>query len=244
VGDVRARIFIGYDPRERVAFDVAAATMRAGLSPGIRVEALMLSELRERGLYTRPTEVRDGRLWDVISGAPMSTEFAISRFLVPHLAKAGGGLAMFADCDVMVRKGYDLAALFAQLDPAFAIHVVKHEHRPSAAEKMDGQLQTTYARKNWSSVMVFNLDHPATATLTPEVVNTLPGRDLHRLCWLDDSEIGELPVAFNWLAGHSPADVDPIIVHFTDGIPTMRGYENAPYADEWRAARDSRRGFV
>jgi hypothetical protein len=26
---------------------------------------------------------------------------------------------------------------------------------------MDGQAQTRYARKNWSSVMVFNCDHPA-----------------------------------------------------------------------------------
>jgi hypothetical protein len=29
--------------------------------------------------------------------------------------------------------------------------------------------------------------------------------------------------------------MDPKVVHMTRGIPTMAGYENIPYADEWRA---------
>jgi hypothetical protein len=101
---------------------------------------------------------------------------------------------------------------------------------------MDGQKQTQYPRKNQSSVMLINCDHPANKALTIEAINTLPGRDLHRFAWLDDAEIGELPVECNYLVGVSklPDGVLPKIVHFTRGLPDMAGYENQDYAEEWR----------
>jgi hypothetical protein len=111
---------------------------------------------------------------------------------------------------------------------------VKHDHQPQSGMKMDGQIQTSYARKNWSSVCAFNCDHPANKALTFNLVNSVPGRDLHRFCWLKDGEIGELPAEWNWLVGHSDPAVDPALVHFTDGIPTMPGYEDCAFADEWR----------
>ncbi|MFT5438413.1 MAG: hypothetical protein ACI9MJ_000272 [Alphaproteobacteria bacterium] len=46
----------------------------------------------------------------------------------------------------------------------------------------------------------------------------------------------------NWLEGWSSPDIDPKIVHMTRGIPTMAGFENIPYADEWRAYLTPRRG--
>jgi hypothetical protein len=54
----------------------------------------VLDELRDADLYRRPTSTRDGRMFDDISGFPMATEFAISRFLVPHIAE-GNGWALF-----------------------------------------------------------------------------------------------------------------------------------------------------
>jgi lipopolysaccharide biosynthesis glycosyltransferase len=161
----------------------------------------------------------------------MATEFACSRFLVPRLAQSGW--ALFMDCDMLVRT--DLLKLFNQADPDKAVMVVKHNHQPPEGIKMDGQAQTRYARKNWSSVILWNVEHPANAALTMELVNTVPGRDLHRFCWLEDDLIGELHPKWNWLVGHSDPEVDPAIVHFTDGIPTMHGYEDCEYADEWRA---------
>lgn len=230
-------VWIGFEPREANAFAVAvtSAHRRSG---NIRkqIRGLSLAELRFEGLYRRPTEIRDGRLFDVISDHPMATEFAISRFLVPTLST---GFALFMDCDMLVRSSLDELFSIAAADPSKAVHVVKHRHDPVSAEKMDGQVQSRYARKNWSSVMVFNCDHPAHRALTVDLVNSVPGRDLHRFCWLEDDEIGELGVEWNWLAGHSPDDVEPKIVHFTDGIPTMAGYENAPFADEWRALLNS-----
>jgi hypothetical protein len=227
-------IWIGFDAREAAAFAVARETAARRTTQPIPIRGIILDEMREAGLYTRPTSRRDGRLWDDISDAPMATEFAISRFLTPHLAKEGH--ALFFDADMLVRGSVTPAFDYARAHPEFAVLCVKHDFAPPEGVKMDGQLQTLYARKNWSSVMLFNCEHPANRKLTVELINTVPGRDLHRFCWLEDHEIGELPPEWNYLVGHSRMDGEPRIVHFTDGIPMMPGYEQAAYADEWRAA--------
>ncbi len=98
---------------------------------------------------------------------------------------------------------------------------------------MDGQEQTRYQRKNWSSVMLFHCGHPANRTLSMHLVNTVPGRDLHRFCWLEDELIGSLPARWNLLVGHSAYDEQAALVHFTEGVPDMPGYEHQPYSDEW-----------
>lgn len=229
----RAAIYVGFDPREAGAFAVARESAYRYSAP-IPVHGLILKQLRDRGLYTRPTEVRDGRLYDVISEHPMATEFAISRFLVPHLAQSGW--ALFMDPDMLVRA--NLYALFLEMERHHSDHAivcVKHDHRPTETVKMDGQVQSAYSRKNWSSFCFFNVDHPANKALTVELINSVPGRDLHRFCWIeDDALIGELPVEWNWLVGHSNPDIRPSNVHFTDGIPSMPGYEDVPFAEEWR----------
>lgn len=242
--DAPMSVWLGFDPREAAAFAVTRHSIRRRCNLPIPIYGLVLDTLREQGLYWRPTERRDGRLWDVISDAPMSTEFAISRFLVPHLVRArmgrlgdspkwAAGWALFLDCDMLALS--NIERLFAQADPSKAVMVVKHDHRPSEATKMDGQVQTQYARKNWSSAMLFNVDHPANRKLTVELVNTVPGRDLHRFCWIEDDLIGELDASWNWLVGHSDPEIEPDIAHFTDGIPTMPGYDDCAYAEEWRA---------
>lgn len=223
-------IFIGFDPREADAFAVARETIRRRLNTPIPIHGIVLEDMRERGLYWRPTQSPNGKLWDEISEAPMATTFAISRFLTPHLAKEGW--ALFVDCDVMARANVD--ELFALADHRCAVMCVKHFFSPPAGVKMDGQEQTRYARKNWSSVVLWNCAHPSNAKLTVDLINTVPGRDLHRFCWLKDAEIGELSPEWNWLVGHSSTHIDPKIVHFTDGVPSFRGYENQPFADEWR----------
>ncbi|QKC67312.1 hypothetical protein EFV37_29260 [Mesorhizobium loti] len=228
---MKQSIWVGFDPREADAFAVARHSINRHLITPIPVRGVVLTDLRTGGLYTRPTSRKDGRLWDDISDAPMSTEFACSRFMVPRLAKTGW--ALFIDADMLVRR--DLLALFKSADSDKAVMVVKHDHQPTATTKMDGQAQTRYPRKNWSSVMLFNCDHPANQKLTPELVNSVPGRDLHAFCWLKDEEIGALDPKWNYLVGHSDPAIDPAIVHFTDGTPAMAGYEDCEYADEWRA---------
>lgn len=227
---MRRTIWIGWDPREAGAYAVARHSVQRRLKAPIRVRGVVLDDLIERGLYTRPTERRDGQMWDVISQAPMSTEHAIARFLTPHLAQSGW--VLFMDGDMLARA--DLGALFDTLDPNKAAYCVKHDHRPAHAVKMDGQLQTAYPRKNWSSFLLLNADHAANKALTVDLVNTAPGRDLHRFCWLADDQIGGLDPAWNYLVGHSDPTIDPKVVHFTEGTPEMPGYERQPFADEWR----------
>jgi hypothetical protein len=229
------RYFMGYDTKESEAFSVAQHSVRRESQDGwfLPFSALHLPTLREAGLYTRPTSTRDGRLWDDISGAYMSTEHANSRFLVPHLAKTGW--ALFTDCDIILRR--PIQDIMEQAIDKYAVMVVKHNYAPVQKMKMDGQLQQLYSRKNWSSVMLFNCDHPANQRLNVEMVNTLPGRDLHRFCWLKDEEIGELTQDWNWLVGHSDPGIAPAIVHFTEGLPSMPGYEDCAFANEWREVR-------
>jgi hypothetical protein len=223
-------IYVGFDPREVSAFDVAVTSIKKYITQPIPVGGLVLDDLRQRNLYWRPTERRLGKLYDVISEHEMATEFAVSRFLVPHLAE--NGWAMFMDSDMLLRS--NIARAFEKLDGGKAVYCVKHDHVPDYILKMDGQVQSQYQRKNWSSFMIFNCDHESNKVLTPEFVNRLPGRDLHRFCWLKDDEIGELPVEWNWLVGHSDERVIPKNVHFTDGGPWFDAFQNVPYADEWR----------
>lgn len=229
-------IWIGWDPREAAAFAVARASCKRRLTRPIPIKGLVLDDLKEAGLYRRPTEYRASAadkpiMWDVISDAPMSTEHANARFLVPHLA--GTGWALFMDGDMLVRG--NLARVFEDLDSSKAVYCVQHRHEPPPGIKMDGQTQTRYARKNWSSMMVINCDHEANKALTVEMVNSIPGRDLHRFCWLEDDLIGELSPKWNYLIGHTMAPVDPVICHFTDGVPDMPGYNDVAFAEEWRA---------
>lgn len=232
-------VWIGYDPREAEAFAVARESIRH-YDKYIPIRGLVLRDVQDRGLYWRPTRRRLGRLWDDISDAYMSTEFAISRFLTPHLAKDYypnlGGWALFMDCDVLVRS--NLAGLRTQLDDSKAVCCVKHDYQPVALEKMDGQEQYAYPRKNWSSVMGFNLRHPANDALTLEMVNSVPGRDLHRFCWLEDEQIGELGPECNYLVGHTSNVGHPLIAHFTEGGPWLEAFQEVEFATEWLEERD------
>lgn len=236
-------IMIGFDQREANAFAVACHSLTYHLTQRIPLYGLVLDDLKERGLYKRPMEWRKSPysaespaqpliMWDVISDHPMSTEHANARFFAPLLAKTGW--VLFTDGDFLFR--HNVARLFEDLDPKYALYCVKHDHRPDTKIKMDGQVQSKYARKNWSSCMVFNCDHPANDALTLEMLNTLPGRELHRMCWIEDDDlIGSLDPAWNWLVGYSSPEIEPKAVHFTEGVPDMVGYENVPYADEWRS---------
>jgi len=233
-------VWIGYDQREAAAFAVAMYSIRR-FDPYIPIKGMVLADLQARGLYTRPTIERmnidhQRQLIDVLSArddyaGAISTEHANARFLVPHLAKFGW--ALFIDCDVMVLENID--RLFSLADQSKALMCVQHDHRPAESTKMDGQAQTQYPRKNQSSVMLFNCDHPANRRLTLDLINTRPGRDLHAFCWLDDSEIGALPAEWNYLVGYSKSAGRPKLVHFTRGLPDMPGYERQEFADEWRA---------
>lgn len=222
------RVFIGDDPRERAATTVAAASLMRQATMPVDVTRLQLDRLAAAGLLRRPVDARDG-MYDILSQARQSTEFAISRFLVPILALQGW--ALFVDADVLfladVRELMDLA------DSRFAVQVVKHQHQPAGDLKMVDQPQARYPRKNWSSVVLWNCDHPANRRLTLDDVNHRPGRDLHAFYWLAESEIGTLPARWNWLVGEQAMPDNPAIAHFTNGGPWLPGWTGAEHDDLW-----------
>jgi lipopolysaccharide biosynthesis glycosyltransferase len=224
------KIYIGQDAREASAYDAAVSSLRHHAGD-VDVTPLNIDRLASCGLLRRVVD-RRGQLYDFQSNAPASTDFAVSRFLVPCLAQTGW--ALFVDCDVVFLT--DVRELFALADPSKAVMVVKHASLAHQAMKMDGQTQTHYHRKNWSSVMLFNCDHPANRRLSLQDVNERPGRDLHAFYWLADSEIGELPAEWNWLVGVQDKPARPRIAHFTLGGPFTPGWQGGPYDNIWMEA--------
>jgi hypothetical protein len=225
------KVYIGYDSREAEAARVAAKTLREVTRGQIEPTFLRADRLREQGLLTRPVDDR-GQRYDIVSNAPASTEFAISRFLTPILAQEGW--ALFVDCDVVFRE--DPREMLGEVSAEHAVSVVKHATGGAASgTKMDGQVQTSYARKNWSSVMLFNADHPANRRLSLRDVNERPGRDLHAFYWLHDSEIGSLAPRWNWLV-NVEGECQDGIAHFTLGGPFTPGWTGAQHDDIWLEA--------
>jgi lipopolysaccharide biosynthesis glycosyltransferase len=221
------RIYIGYDKAEHEAYRVAVKTLADYTT--IKPEPLDAERLQASGLLNRAVDHR-GQMYDFVSGAPCSTDFAASRFLVPILCQSGW--ALFTDCDVVFMA--DPAELLAIADPDNAVMVVKHSHFGHGT-KMGGMVQTHYHRKNWSSVMLFNCDHPANRRLSLRDVNERPGRDLHAFYWLHDSEIGELPEEWNWLVNVTEKPLRPKIAHMTNGGPWIDGWTPAKHDEVWLA---------
>ncbi len=227
------RVFIGYDPREHDAAMVAQRSLHKVTGGALTGEMLEANRLRERGLLTRIRDERGQQDYDLVSNHTYSTRFNVSRFLVPILCQ--GGAALFVDCDVVfVRDPREMLPAIGE--PLAAVSVVKHEHRPTRTVKMMGQAQNTYSRKNWSSVMLFNCDHPANRRLSLWDVNNRHRHELHHFYWLHGSEIDALPPAWNWLVNEQPRPENLGIAHFTNGGPFNDDWPGAPNDELWLEA--------
>lgn len=215
-----ARVFIGFDSKEVVAYHVLAQSIIEHATMPVQFSPIVLLHLDR--IFTRERN------------ALQSTEFSFSRFLVPYLS-GFEGWSLFMDCDMLMRA--DIAELWALRDENAAVMCVKHDYQPKVETKFLGQVQTKYEKKNWSSVMLFN--NARCRALTPDFVNTATGLELHQFKWLEsDSEIGELPASWNWLVNEYEHDPKAQNVHFTDGGPYFDEYRNDDYAEEWFAMRE------
>lgn len=215
------RIFIGFDPREAVAFSVLSHSIHVRASEPVSIAPLMLSQLR--GILTRERHPLQ------------STAFSFSRFLTPYLSHYTGWSA-FMDCDMLMLD--DIAKLWSLRDDGYAVMVVKHVHEPSETVKFLGEPQSKYDKKNWSSVMLFN--NAKCRALIPSYVNEASGLELHQFKWLENEGlIGALPARWNHLVGYNPPRHDAALVHYTLGGPYFDGYAHCEYAEAWRAERDA-----
>lgn len=211
-------IFIGYDPREAVAFHVCSNSIVRLVSQPVSINPLALRNL---GFYVE--KHTDG-----------SNHFIYSRFLVPHLMEYRGW-AIFMDGDMILRD--DITRLWEHRDPTKAVMVVKHDYKTKMTEKYLGAKNENYPRKNWSSVVLWNCEHPANSALTAEFVQAATGAQLHRFTWLDDNLIGELPIEWNWLPDEFGANPEAKLLHFTLGTPCFHEFATTPMADEWHRER-------
>lgn len=211
-------VFIGYDPREAVAFHVCVnSIIRHSTSP-VAIHPVALNLFKD---YTETHT--DG-----------SNHFIYTRFLVPHLMRYNGW-AIFIDGDMIVRN--DITELWSLRQIDKDVMVVKHDYKTKMPVKYLGAKNEDYPRKNWSSVILWNCGSFPNRKLTPEFVQQATGSELHRFSWIDDSRIGELPKEWNWLPDEYGPNLDAKLLHYTLGTPCFQEFANTPQGDEWHRER-------
>ena len=97
-------------------------------------------------------------------------------------------------------------------------------------------MQLQYPRKNWSTMILWNCNHPKNKALTLDTVNTETPKYLHRFEWLDDEDIGTLEHSWNWLVGwyNEKRDGQAKIIHYTEGGPWFEETRNCEYDHIWK----------
>jgi lipopolysaccharide biosynthesis glycosyltransferase len=213
------KVFVGYDTREDIAYQVCKYSLESR-NKDVKVIPLIQHTLRKQGWYTRPIDKL------------ASTEFTFTRFLIPELTNFNGW-ALFCDSDIIFLN--DVKELFDQADDKYAVMCVKHDYTPKEGTKMDGQTQTVYPRKNWSSVMLVNCSHPSNKKLNTTLINneSVTGAYLHRFSWLNDNEIGEFGYEWNYLTDWY-IDGSPKALHYTEGGPWFENYRDCPFNKLWK----------
>lgn len=214
-------IVVGYDEREAVAYHTFCESVIANTKTPVRFTPLVAHGLDGK---------RDG-----------SNAFIYSRFLVPYLF-GYKGWALFVDGDMVVNT--DVTELWDLRDEHYAIQVVKHDYKTKYPKKYLGNKNEDYPRKNWSSVILWNCEHPAHQQLTPKNIEGLTGKFLHRFEWLNENEIGSLPLYWNWLAMEYPTNQYAKLMHYTIGTPCFKDYKDCDLSEYWwRYYNDSQRGL-
>jgi lipopolysaccharide biosynthesis glycosyltransferase len=212
-------IFVGYDPREAIAFHTCVNSIIRYASQPVAIVPVALN------LFQDYEETHtDG-----------SNHFIYTRFLVPHLMSYTGW-AIFIDGDMILRD--DIVKLWNYRNQEHAdVFVVKHDYKTKMTEKYLGSKNEDYPRKNWSSVILWNCSSWPNRKLTPEFVQNSTGAYLHRFSWLDDDRIGELPKEWNWLPDEYGPNLDAKLLHYTLGTPCFHEFADTPQGNEWHMER-------
>jgi lipopolysaccharide biosynthesis glycosyltransferase len=159
-----------------------------------------------------------------------SNNFIYSRFLTPYLCNFEG-FAVYADGDMVCNA--DIAELFDLFDMSKAVQLVKHNYVTKRNVKYLDNKNINYPRKNWSSFVIFNCQHPKNKILTPDFIENKDGEYLHRFSWLSDEDIGELEITWNYLA----IEYDPLpnanLIHYTLGTPCFNEFKSTEMSDFW-----------
>jgi lipopolysaccharide biosynthesis glycosyltransferase len=145
------------------------------------------------------------------------------------------GWAIFMDGDMLVRD--DITKLWEQREEDKAAMVVKHKYETKLSTKYLGAKNENYPCKNWSSVILWNCEHPANKKLTPQLIQESTGAFLHRFSWLKENQIGQLPIEWNWLPDEYGVNAGAKLLHYTLGTPSFHEFATTPMGDEWHRER-------
>ena len=208
-------IVVGFDQKEAVAYHTFVQSVINTATIPVRFLPLNINSL---STYKEVHE--DG-----------SNNFIYSRFLVPYLLNFKGW-AIYADGDMVCLE--DIKKLWDLRDENYAVQVVKHNYKTKITKKYWGHKNEDYPRKNWSSLILWNCDHPSHKILTPKFIQEQTGAFLHRFSWIKDNEIGELKKEWNWLAMEYEEKDDINLIHYTIGTPCFKEYENTSLASYWK----------
>ena len=208
------KIVVGFDQREAIAYHTFSQSVLEKSSLPVLFLPLSMNTLKGY------KETHNDK----------SNDFVYSRFLTPYLHNFEGW-AIFADGDMVCQS--DIKELWDLRDETKALQVVMHDYKTKFNQKYLGNTNENYPRKNWSSLILWNCSHPKNQILTPNFISQQTGKFLHRFSWLNDEDIGELPVEWNWLAIEYPNNNQAKLIHFTLGTPCFLEYQDTDMATEW-----------
>tara|TARA_Y100000768_G_scaffold389009_1_gene390181 strand:+ start:20797 stop:22374 length:1578 start_codon:yes stop_codon:yes gene_type:complete len=197
----RLRIFIGFDPEETVSYHLLTQSLLEHSSKPLSIIPIVRSQI--------PQFKRQRSQFD-------SSDFSISRFLVPFLSDYEGW-SLYCDCDFIFCD--DPYEIFSLRDDQFSVMLCKHDYQPNLNLKKNSLTQYQYKAKNWSSLMLFNNER--CRALSIDYVNEASGLDLHQFKWIKENDaIGSLPLTWNHLVGEFQGEERKIqAYHFTNGTP-------------------------
>ncbi len=210
----KINIVVGFDQRESVAYHTFTQSIIEKSSLPVSFTPLAINTLKD---YQE-------------THSDKSNDFVYSRFLTPYLSDFKGW-TIFADGDMVCQA--DIKELWDLRDESKALLVVKHDYQTKAYQKYLGNINENYPRKNWSSLILWNCAHPKHKGLTPDFIANQTGKFLHRFSWLDDADIGDLPLEWNWLAIEYPENKNAKLIHYTLGTPCFKDYKNTDMSDIW-----------
>jgi lipopolysaccharide biosynthesis glycosyltransferase len=208
------KIVVGFDQREAIAYHTFSQSVLEKSSLPVLFLPLSMNTLKGY------KETHNDK----------SNDFVYSRFLTPYLHNFEGW-AIFADGDMVCQS--DIKELWDLRDETKALQVVMHDYKTKFNQKYLGNTNENYPRKNWSSLILWNCSHPKHKVLTPDFISSQTGKYLHRFSWLDDEDIGKLPIDWNWLAIEYPNNPKAKIIHYTLGTPCFKDYRNTEMAVTW-----------
>jgi hypothetical protein len=210
-------IYVGYDSTHNGLEKVCIESINDSIERGLN-----------RGHFMNPTKFKpEIKLLDISKlpdynrdYANQSTEFTYSRFLIPHLENYEG-FSIFVDDDFIFNR--NLLPMFYYLNMDDAVACIQYPQYKHDSVKFDGEVNIDYPKKLWSSMMIFNNGHEDCRKLTPEVVNTWTGKQLHQFEWTD--KISKIPEKYIFVEGYdNPKEKWRYSgVHYTRGGPWIDG---------------------